>query len=303
MKVFVTGATGVLGKRVVADLRKRGDEVIGLARSDANTTALAAAGAAPFRGDLFDPESLRAATVGADAVLHLATRIPPATKAWRTGAWLENDRIRDTATPLLVDAALANGAGVFVYPSITFGYESSGDHWIDESVPYGSGSPILESTVAAEAETARFAATGARGVVLRMAMFVGPDESTVRDVRRGVRLGLGPCFGSPDGYVSTIWLDDAAAAVTAALDAPPGTYNIAVDEPQWRSDYCAAVAAAFGKRRLRPVPAFVAGRTGVEYMTRSQRVSNSAFKSATGWAPRVASGGEAWHLATKVSLR
>lgn len=297
MKVFVTGATGVLGRRVVASLVARGDEVTGLARSDANRTSLGQVGATPVAADLFDGESLEAAAAGAEAVLHLATKIPPASEGWRAGAWRENDRIRDTATPLLVDAALAHGASTFVFPSITFGYEDGDDRWIDESVPYDSGVPMLAAAVAAERETERFATTGTRGVVLRMAMFVGPDPSTARDVRRGARLGRGPCFGSREGYVSTIWLDDAAAAVVAALDAPSGTYNVAVDEPQRRDEYCAAVAAAFGRKRLRPLPAFVARSIGAAYMARSQRVSNAAFKTATGWAPQVRSGGEAWQLA------
>jgi len=303
MKVFVTGATGVLGRRVVATLVERGDDVIGLARSDANTVALRAVGATPCAGDLFDADSLMAATAGADAVLHLATKIPRAARGWRAKAWRENDRIRDTATPLLVDAALANGAPTFVFPSITFGYQDCGDRWIDESVPYGDDSPALAATVAAERETARFAGAGARGVVLRMAMFVGPDASTTADARRGARLGRGPCIGPPEGYISTIWLDDAAAAVVSALTAPSGTYNVAVDEPQTRGECCAAVAAALGTSRLKPMPAYAVSRIGAGYLARSQRIANAAFKAATGWTPQVGSSGEAWRLAVERTRR
>lgn len=292
MKVFVTGATGVLGRRVVRSLVGRGDEVVGLARSSANESTLVLLGAAAARGDLFDGESLKAATFGADAVLHLATKIPPAARAWRLGTWRENDRIRDRGTPLLAEAAAANGATTLVFPSISFGYDDSGDEWIDESVRYGDDSPIMDATMAAEEVTLGFAEDG-RGVVLRMALFVGPDASTTPDARRGARLGLAPCFGSRDAFISTIWLDDAASAVVAAIDAPSGTYNVAEDEPLRRGDYCAAVAAAFGRKRLRPLPAFAARRLGAEYLLRSQRVSNAAFKTATGWRPEVGAR-EAW---------
>lgn len=293
MKVFATGATGVLGRRVVRALVARGDEVVGLARSSANEATLASLGATAVPGDLFDGDRLGTATAGVDAILHLATKIPSARTGWRASAWRENDRIRDAGTPLLAEAARANGVGTLVYPSISFGYDDRGDDWIDELVPYRAESPILASTIAAEEVTTEFAADGGRGVVLRMALFVGPDASTTRDARRGARLGRAPCFGPTAAYVSTIWLDDAAAAVVAAMDAPSGTYNVAEDEPLRRGDYCAAAAAAFGRKRLKPLPASVARRIGAEYLLRSQRVSNAAFKAATGWTPEVGARG-AW---------
>jgi nucleoside-diphosphate-sugar epimerase len=72
MRIFVTGASGHIGSAVVTELIRAGHEVTGLARSDVSAAAVAALGAGVFRGDLGDPDGLRKAAAGADAVVHLA---------------------------------------------------------------------------------------------------------------------------------------------------------------------------------------------------------------------------------------
>src|SRR5215216_7049125 len=114
--VFVTGATGVLGHATVPQLLASGYTVRALSRGEASDAAIRALGAEPARADLFDPNSLSRAVAGADAVLHLATRIPPSSDMRRRSEWAENDRIRGEGTRNLVDAALAAGGRVFVYP-------------------------------------------------------------------------------------------------------------------------------------------------------------------------------------------
>lgn len=110
MRVFVTGATGVLGGSAVAALVAEGHEVTGLARTDAKAASLRDAGATPCRVSLFDVENLTTALDGHDAVCNLATAIPVGTTALRPGAWRANDRLRIEGSQAVATAA--RNAGV-----------------------------------------------------------------------------------------------------------------------------------------------------------------------------------------------
>jgi nucleoside-diphosphate-sugar epimerase len=96
-------------------------------------------------------------------------------------------------------------------------------------------------------------------------------------------------IGDGKNYFSSIHVDDAAAAVVAALNVPSGTYNIVEDEPAPQSEYAQALADAFGLGKPRHVPKWlgklIAGGPS-KYILQSQRVSNHRFKEATGWAPK-----------------
>jgi HD-GYP domain-containing protein (c-di-GMP phosphodiesterase class II) len=106
MVVFITGATGALGQPVLQLLVKAGHQVRALSRSPANDAVIKHLDGEPVRANLFDDESLREGIAGADAVLHLATKIPTTQKiGWRR-AWRENDAIRREGTRNLVDVAL-----------------------------------------------------------------------------------------------------------------------------------------------------------------------------------------------------
>lgn len=297
MEIFITGATGVLGREVVPRLVAAGHGVRGMARSSANESDLRRLGAIPVRTDLLDPASLRDALAGSDAVFHLATSIPPPRRAGKAEAWCANDRLRREGTQALVDAALAAGVDVFVYPSVTFVYPDGGDRWLDAATTPPAAEPptILRSTLDAEAAVARFAATGRRGIVLRMGQFYGPDASQMLALaRRGFALVL----GDGAGYQSSIWIPDAAAAVVAALErAPCGTYDVVDDEPLTRDELSAALAVAVGRRRLRHLPVSLMRRmagAAAPVLVASQRVSNRRLKAATVWTPTVPSARDGW---------
>ena len=294
--VFVTGATGVLGKGAVAELVRTGHAVRGLARNSDRAGAVAATGAEPVVGDLYDIDDMKRAIAGCDTVMHLATRIPPIMQARRASAWAENNKLREEGTRVLVDAALANGVRHFVAESITFIYEDGGAAWLDEHSPVDAGVG-LHAVVTLEREVARFTEGGGIGIALRFGAFYGADARNAEEFLTAAKRRIAPTVGPATGYVSSIETGDAGRATVAALAAPAGVYNVVDDAPLTRRELADAFADAFGLHKLHIPPALavrVAGGTSAQALTRSQRVSNAAFKAATGWAPVQPSAVEGW---------
>ena len=302
MKIFVTGATGVLGRPVLRRLVEAGHEVWGSARSERNVDTLDLAGAVPVRADLYDLASMTDAVAGADAVLHLATSIPQTSEMRRPGAWAENDRIRRQGTRTLVDASLAVGSvRTLIYPSVVVVYADSGAEWVDAMTgPIRPDSPT-GSTIEAEAHVARFAVArdGNRGVSLRFGTFYGPESPDSRQALAMARKGFVLPLAATDAYKSLIWIDDAAGAVLSALDgAPSGVYDVTEDDPFTQAQAVRALASAVGRRRLMRLPRWLlrlaADRKVRDLLARSQRVTNARFKQVTGWAPEIPDQGEGW---------
>ncbi len=297
MKVFVAGATGVLGRPTLRALVEAGHEVRGTARGEEKTQLVRSLGAEPVAVDLFDAEAVKAAIAGSEAVLHFATKIPPIMRLRWKGAWKENDRLRTEGSRILVDAALAAGAGVYVQESITFIYGDGGDEWLTEDSPVSISWLSLQSMMNGERETERFSAAGGRGVSLRFGGFYAPYAQSTLDTVRLARRRLLPVPGDGSNFFSSIHVDDGATAAVAALSAPAGAYNVTDDEPIRMRDYASAISDAFGLKPPRKVPRWLFRLIGggpAKYILSSQRVSNARFKQATGWAPRYPSARDGW---------
>ncbi len=296
MKIFVTGATGVLGNASVPALVRAGHEVRGVARTDEKAELLRRHGVAPVRVDLFDETAVKAAVGDADMVLHLATHIPALKEMAKPAAWETNNRLRTDTTRLLVDAALDNGVGAILAESITFCYDDGGAEWIDEETRWADDDGSLASMIRLENEIDRFRAAGGRGIALRYGWFYGPQARSVDEMLALAKRGVAPVLGSPDGYMASIHIDDAGAALVDAIHLPSGAYNVC-DEPLPRREVIDTFAAAFGLRKQHFVPRLVqraATRHRGDALARSQRVSNAKFRGATGWAPRFPTVREGW---------
>ena len=298
MNVFVTGGTGTLGRGVVRQLVAEGHTVRALSRSDANDLNLRELGAEPVRLRLDDAPALEHVLRNTEAVLHLASRIPDLSHIGRREAWRDTDRIRRDDTHALVDAALNSGVRVFVYPSVVFLYPDGGADWLEAETTQPAPAEYLATTLDAEREVARFAASGARGISLRMGGFYGPESSQTTDMLRFAGRGISPLFGRDDGFMPMLWIADAAGAVVRALkSATSGVYDVTDDEPLTRGEMRAVMAKAVERSRLWRIPDTFAGLSlGVvaDAMTRSQRVSNARFKAVTGWTPQVRNAREGW---------
>jgi nucleoside-diphosphate-sugar epimerase len=287
-KIVITGATGVIGWRTADRLVKEGHRVTGITHSARGRDLLAAIGARAEDANVFEPATLHASFTGADAVVNLLTRIPPAHRMGDPRAWEQNDRLRREASAAIATAAREAGVGRLVQESVALLYADGGDRWLDESAPLA---PASSTASALSAERAARVLFGSDSVILRFGIFMGPDSGlTVAELEQA-RAGRAVRLGEADARLPTVWLDDAAAAVSAALRIAPGTYNVVDDDPPTRRDIESALAFAAGQRDLHVdvVPE-------LEPLSRSLRVSNRRLRAASGWAPRVRAGVEGWDL-------
>lgn len=287
-KILVTGATGVIGRRVVPALVQAGHQVDAVARTSEKAAAIKKTGAKPAIIDLFNADEVATAVGGRDAVIHLATNIPLGAATARKSAWKTNDRLRTEAANNLASAVIDAGAVTYVGESITFPYLDAGSDWIDESQPrdYHAGS---QTVVEAEAAAQRVTDHGLVGVILRFAMFHAADSGHIGTFLSMAKWGMAPFFGAPDNYQSFIDAGDAARAVVAALDVAPGVYNVAEPNPTTRAEHCDELARVFDKKKLRFTPKIVqkAGGAAIDELCRSQRISSQALQQAGLWEPRV----------------
>jgi nucleoside-diphosphate-sugar epimerase len=194
MRLLVTGGTGVLGRALRPFAEAEGHE-LAMPRHE--------------ELDLFDASAVAVAMRDIDGVLHLATRIRSLEQVSDPDAWRENDRLRADASRILVDAAIAAGAAVYVQPTVTFVYPREGA--VSEDTPVGDVLQILRSALVAEQQTERFARAGGRGVVLRFGLLDGP----------------GTWYDQPMGdFGATLHISDAGRALLSALSLPSGIYNV-----------------------------------------------------------------------------
>ena len=185
----------------------------------------------------------------------------------------------------LVRAARAMGVRRFVQRSVSLVYADQGADWITERSPL-CVTPLTEPASMDEVAVQTFVSPCRDGVVLRMGLVLG-DPGTTRSWLRAVAL-RSPGAGD-DGFAHVLHVDDVAPAVHAALEAPSGLYNVGA-APVRREELVESCLSAVGRRALGlgRTQTWAAGWRArqLEPVTRSLRVSSSAFVGTTGWAPR-----------------
>jgi nucleoside-diphosphate-sugar epimerase len=302
MKVFVAGASGAIGRPLVRQLVDAGHEVTGMTRREERAEAMREAGAAAVVCDVFDAAPLEQAVRAAEpeVVVHLLTSLPPRIDyRAKEDPLAPTNRVRGEGTRNLVAAAQAAGARRLVAESVAFFYAPEGDWVKDEEAPLFLGAPAPFGDAAealAGLERQVLEAEGMEGVVLRFGWLYGPgtyydrDGSLTEDVLKR-RL---PVVGKGTGTYSLVHVEDAAAAVVAALErGASGAYNVVDDEAAPMREWVPVFAEAIGAKKPMRVPTWlariVAGRGAATMATELRGASNEKAKRELAWQPRYPS--------------
>lgn len=292
MEVWIAGATGALGRRVVPLLLEAGHTVVGLARTprkwpDAPSTMRFVA------CDITDAEQVARAFSGhaPHAVLHLATALPTGRPTPRD--WQRNDAIRRDGTRHLTEAALAADAW-YLHQSVHYVYAPQGGEWIREDAPYGRQASIV-SAIDAEQITGQAFQRGLRGSVIRPSTFYSADSPQIRALAQGLKSGLPALVGNGSSYWSFVHPGDVATAIALLLAKRPagGVYNISDDEPAPMKDCLTWLAGLLKAPPPKSVAPFLArmamGADMVDLLTGSRRIANAKARQELGWEPRYRS--------------
>jgi nucleoside-diphosphate-sugar epimerase len=295
MRVFIAGASGAIGTRLVPQLIDRGHEVIGTSTSPENAERVRALGAEAVVLDLLDPSAVLEAVLEArpDAIVHQATALADVKFAKdldRTFA--QTNRLRTEGTDALLAAARDAGVRRFVAQSFaSLRYVREGGPVKTEDEPLDPDPlPAVRETSAAMNYLDE-AVTNAGGIALRYGNFYGaPNDGLIGPVRKRQF----PVVGDGGGVASFIHLDDAAAATALALERDgPAIYNVVDDEPAPVREWLPVLAEALGAKPPRRFPVWLArlfaGDVAVMLGTEVRGASNAKAKRELGWTPRYPS--------------
>jgi nucleoside-diphosphate-sugar epimerase len=273
VKIFLAGATGVLGHALLPLLLNEGHIVSTVTRRPNKLAELRSLGVEGRIGDAFDgPLMTRVlAEFRPDVVMHQMTDL-------RSGDPRANAALRSGGTRSLVTAALRSGVTRIVAQSIAWAYEP-GPEPAGESTPLdltstGARAITVQGVRALETEVAAID----HCVLLRFGTFYGPGTWIARNGARATDAHAGALIPGPD-VTSFVHVDDAARASVQSLDWPDGPVNVCDDEPaaasQWVPAFCAAVGA--------PIPVVDRAALRAPY---ARGADNSYARQTLGWRPR-----------------
>ncbi len=292
MRVFVAGATGAVGARLVAQLVQRGHEVIGSSRSPESASELRVLGAAPIALDLLDPKAVRDAMEAArpDAVVHEATALAGRSDFKHFDESFEQtNRLRTEGTDALLAAAHEVGVPRVIAQSYAgWPYAREGGPVKTEQDPLDP-TPVPEMRQTLDAiEHLERVVTESGGIVLRYGGLYGSPHDPQLELVRKRRF---PIVGDGGGIWSFVHLDDAASATVLAVEqGEPGIYNIVDSDPAPVREWLPALAQAARAKPPRRVPRWLArlfaGEVGVVLMTETRGASNAKARRELGWTLR-----------------
>lgn len=273
LHIFVAGATGVIGRRVVARLSEAGHRVTALTRSPDKSPLLSSLGATPAIGDAYDPDRLveLVAQASPDVVMHQLTDLSDLDSA-------ANARLRHEGTANLIAASRAAGVHRVIAQSIAWAYAPTPSPAIESTPLDLDAAEPRHTTVAAVAALESAVQSVPDAVVLRYGMLYGSDTWFLPGQRHALAATEGR-LAADQSITSFVHINDAVMAAVHALDWSSGLLNIVDDEPatgaEWVPDFCRFVGA--------PIPQPTDDRA--EW---AAGASNAAAKRL-GWTPAHAS--------------
>jgi 2-alkyl-3-oxoalkanoate reductase len=302
MRVFVAGATGAVGSRLIRLLGSSGHSVVGLTRTPAKAEVIEQAAAEATVADALNRAALVAAVTRAkpDVIVHEMTSISAANDLRRFDrSFAATNRLRTQGLDNLLAAAKQAGTTRMIAQSFCgWPFARVGGPVKSEDDPLDPDPPReMRRTLAAirYLENTLTASPGIAGLVLRYGAFYGRgtglfDGSLIGRLRRRAV----PLIGDGNGWWSFLHIDDAAAATAIAIErGAPGIYNVVDDEPAPVREWLPALAAIFGAKPPRHIPKWfariAAGEHIVMLMTEARAGSNAKAKRDLGWQPQHAS--------------
>jgi nucleoside-diphosphate-sugar epimerase len=297
MRILIAGASGAIGRSLVRHLRANQHQVFALTKSPGSAPALKENGAEPVIANALDAAAVKAAVgrTRPDAVINELTSLPRHyTPAEMKTAAERDHKVRVEGNINLLAALRDAGVRRYLLQSSGFWY-APGAGLADESVPFiSTASPGVEAGARTymELEARASATPGIEFVALRYGFFYGPGTWYTREGDMGdqVRQQQVPIIGEGQGVYSFVHIDDAAGATAAALEGPPGAYNIVDGNPSPQHLWLTAFARAAGA----PPPPGVSeeealrasGPDAVYYATRLRGASNEKARRELEFHPR-----------------
>lgn len=294
MRVFVAGANGAVGRRLVPMLLANGHQVTGTATSGTSADAIRSTGAEAVVVDGLDAAGIGEAVARAepDAIIHEMTALSGTPDFRHFDRWFAlTNRLRTEGTEHLLAAAAASGVQRFVAQSFTGWSNSRSGGWIKTEDDPLDPHPVKQQTetlAAIKFLERAVLETPLEGIVVRYGGLYGPGSSeTIAEI---LAKRMFPVIGDGSGVVSSTHVDDAASGTLAALErGKRGIYNIVDDDPTPSREFIPAIAEALGAKPPLHIPTWLgrllAGDVAVTMMTQGRGSSNAKAKRELGWQP------------------
>jgi nucleoside-diphosphate-sugar epimerase len=297
MRILIAGASGAIGRPLVRSLKQNRHDVFALARSPESAQALVEMGAEPVSADALEAASINEAVkrIRPDAVINELTSLPRHYTPAEMRAAAERDRkVRVEGNANLLAAIGDLGVRRYLLQSSGFWY-APGAGLADESTPFivdASPGVAASARIYAELEARASRTQDLEFVALHYGFFYGPRTwyTAEGDMGEQLRRRQVQIIGEGQGVWSFVHIDDAAAATAAALECPPGAYNVVDGDPSpqdmWLPAFARAADASAPPKITEQDAQASTGPDAVYYATRLRGASNEKARRTLNFRPR-----------------